>query len=180
MTATYPRPEDDARRLTFLSDLAILDTAPDENLDRIVGLCRSIFDMPVAVVSLVDEERQWFKSIQGLDVCETDRDVAFCNYTIMADEIFEVVDATVDPRFSGNALVTDEPHIRYYAGAPLVYDGVRLGSLCLIDFVPRDALSPEGRKILHSLADMVIREIRVQRLLRVAVASIADAARASD
>jgi GAF domain-containing protein len=177
MTATFPKPDDDEKRLAFLADLAILDTAPDENLDRVVALCSGIFGVPVALVSLVDEERQWFKSIEGLDVCETSRDVAFCNYTILADEIFEVVDAVADPRFAGNALVTDEPHIRYYAGAPLVYDGVRLGSLCLIDFVPRDPLTPQQRELLHSLAELVIREIRVQRLLRVAVASLADSAR---
>lgn len=180
MTSEFPRPADDEKRLAFLADLAILDTAPDENLDRIVALCRAIFGVPVAVVSLVDQERQWFKSIQGLDVCETSRDVAFCNYTILADEIFEVVDATVDPRFSSNALVTDEPHIRYYAGAPLVYDGIRLGSLCLIDFVAHDPLDRQQREMLHSLADMVIREIRIQRLLRVAVASLADSVRGSD
>ena len=175
--STFPKPADDAERLAFLSDLAILDTAPDESLDRIVALCRGIFEVPVAVVSLVAEERQWFKSIQGLDVCETSRDVAFCNYTILADEVFEVVDATIDPRFSTNMLVTEEPHIRYYAGAPLVYDGVRLGSLCLIDFVPREPLPPQQRDILHALAEMVVREIRVQRLMRAAVASLADAAR---
>ncbi len=177
MTSTFPKPDDDEKRVSFLADLAILDTAPDENLDRVVSLCRGIFDVPVALVSLVAEERQWFKSIEGLDVCETSRDVAFCNYTILADEIFEVVDAVADPRFAGNALVTDEPHIRYYAGAPLVYDGVRIGSLCLIDFVARDPLTSRQREILHELAALVIREIRVQRLLRVAVASLADSAR---
>ena len=166
MTATYPRPEDDARRLTFLSDLAILDTAPDENLDRIVGLCRSIFDMPVAVVSLVDEERQWFKSIQGLDVCETDRDVAFCNYTIMSDDIFEVTDASTHPDFSDNELVTGEPHIRYYAGAPFSFDGFRLGAVCLIDSRTRSPLTERERSILKGLSAVVEREIRTQRLLR--------------
>ena len=84
-----------------------------------------------------------------------------------------MVDAAIDPRFAANDLVTGEPHIRYYAGAPLIYDGVRLGSLCLIDFTPREPLDDNGRAILHSLADMVIREIRVQRLLRAAVSSLA-------
>lgn len=161
--------------LIFLDSLSIMDTAPDENLDRVVELCRSIFHVPVALVSLIDEERQWFKSIQGLDVCETSRDVAFCNYTILADQIFEVLDATIDPRFSNNPLVTGDPFIRYYAGAPLVYDGIRLGSLCLIDFVPRAPLNPQERSILHSLASIVVREIRVQRLLRLAVSSLASA-----
>ncbi len=177
MTSSFPRPDDDEARLDFLEHLAILDTAPDENLDRIVSLCRAIFGVPVAVVSLVDEERQWFKSIQGLDVCQTSREVAFCNYTILSDDVFEVVDATQDPRFASNALVTSDPFLRYYAGAPLVYDGVRLGALCLIDVVPRAALTPEQCEILKTLAAMVIREIRVQRLMRRAVASLASSAR---
>lgn len=173
MTRSFPRPDNDAQRLAFLSDLAVLDTARDENLDRLADLGRAIFGVPVCVVSLVAEERQWFKSVQGLDVCETSRDVAFCNYTILTDNIFEVVDASIDPRFADNPLVVDPPHIRYYAGAPLIYDGVRLGSFCLIDFVARDPLDASQRQILQSLADMVIREIRVQRLLRAAMASMA-------
>jgi GAF domain-containing protein len=173
MTGSFPKPADDASRLEFLADLAVLDTARDENLDRITELCRTIFGVPAAVVSLVDVDRQWFKSVQGLDVCETSRDVAFCNYTIMGDGIFEVVDASVDPRFSDNPLVTEPPHLRYYAGAPLIYDGVRLGSLCLIDFVPRDPLTSPQRETLHALAAMVVREIRVQRVLRAAMASLA-------
>lgn len=173
MTREFPRPEDDERRLAFLRDLAVLDTARDENLDRIVELCRTIYGVPVAVVSLVAEERQWFKSIQGLDVCETSRDVAFCNYTILSDDVFEVVDAAIDPRFADNPLVIEEPHIRYYAGAPLIYDGIRLGSLCLIDFEPRDPLTVAQRHVLQELARMVIREIRVQRLLRAAVSAMA-------
>lgn len=173
MTTAFPKPEDDVARLEFLADLAVLDTARDENLDRITGLCQRIFSVPASVVSLVDTDRQWFKSVQGLDVCETSRDVAFCNYTILSEHIFEVADASIDPRFAHNPLVTGEPHLRYYAGAPLIFDGVRLGSLCLIDFVPRDLLTPVQREILHSLADMVIREIRIQRVLRAAVASLA-------
>ena len=141
--ASIPKLENDQERIAFLNSLSIMDTSPDENLDRVVELCRSIFNVPVALVSLIDEERQWFKSIQGLDVCETSREVAFCNYTILADQIFEVLNAVEDPRFVANPLVTGEPYIRYYAGAPLVFDGNRLGSLCLIDFEARPPLSPE-------------------------------------
>lgn len=173
MTSAYPRPDNDVQRVAFLADLSILDTAPDENLDRITELCREIFGVPVAVITLVTDERQWFKSVQGLDVCETSRDVAFCNYTILTDEIFEVVDATVDPRFTDNALVVGDPHIRYYAGAPLIYDGVRLGALCLIGFEARNPLDDTQQHVLRSLAAMVIRELRLQRVLRAAVASMA-------
>ncbi|MFM1966640.1 MAG: hypothetical protein RL134_2365 [Actinomycetota bacterium] len=175
MTQDYPRADDDAQRVAFLADLAVLDTAPDANLDRITEMCRDVFGVPVAVITLVSDERQWFKSVQGLDVCETSRDVAFCNYTILSEEIFEVVDATVDPRFAANPLVVGDPSIRYYAGAPLVYDGVRLGALCLIDFVPRDALDDSQLRILHGLAAMVIRELRLQRVLRGALASLGSA-----
>jgi len=180
MTLPYPKTDNDGERLAFLASLSILDTAPDENLDRIVALCRGIFHVPVALVSLVDEERQWFKSIEGLDVCETSRDVAFCNYTILSDDVFEVVDATQDPRFSDNPLVTSDPHLRYYAGAPLIYDGVRLGALCLIDFMERSPLNLGEREILKALAAMVIREIRVQRLLRSALAALASAVSAQE
>lgn len=173
MSSSFPRPDNDAERVAFLADLSVLDTAPDENLDRITELCREIFGLPVAVVTLVSDERQWFKSVQGLDVCETSRDVAFCNYTILTDEIFEVVDATIDPRFRENPLVVNEPHIRYYAGAPLIYDGIRLGALCLIDFEARKPLDDTQQDILRMLAAMVIRELRLQRVLRAAVASMA-------
>jgi GAF domain-containing protein len=172
VTRDYPRSENDEQRLEFVAAMGILDTSPDVNLDRITGLCRDIFDVPICVVTIVAEERQWFKSVQGLDVCETTRDVAFCNFTILDDDIFEVVDATVDPRFADNPLVTGEPHIRYYAGAPVIYDGNRLGSLCLIDSSPRAPLDERQRRVLESLAAMVVREIRLQRLLRLGLAAL--------
>lgn len=176
----FPKSNNDRERIAFLESLSIMDTAPDENLDRVVELCKHIFHVPVALVSLISEERQWFKSIRGLDVCETTRDVAFCNYTILDDEIFEVLDAIEDPRFTSNPLVTGEPFIRYYAGAPLIYNGMRLGSLCLIGFEPRSPLNLEESRILKDLASIVIREIRVQRLLREAVAALASAEAAQD
>jgi GAF domain-containing protein len=171
---TYPKSADDDIRVDFLRSLAILDTARDENLERIVRLCRTIFGVGASNVSLVDGERQWFKSYQGLDVCETDREVAFCNHTILGDGIFEVPDALENPVFRDNPLVVEAPHIRYYAGAPLAYDGIRIGALCLIDFVPRAPLSPDQRAILSDLAAMVVREFKVQRLLRESIALLAD------
>lgn len=171
---SYPKRENDAERVDFLRSLAVLDTAPDENLDRIVELCRQIFGVSISNVSLVDGERQWFKAIVGLDVCETDRDVAFCNYTIMGDEIFEVCDATADPNFSSNPLVTGDPYIRYYAGAPLVYEGVHLGALCLIDSEARPPLTEQQRIILRSLADIVVHEMRMNRMVKEAIALLTD------
>ena len=162
----FPKSPDDAERISVLQSLGLLDTAADDNFDRITRLCRNIFDVQITTISLVDEQRQWFKSIQGLDVCETDRDVAFCNYTIMSDDIFEVTDATADPQFSANALVTGAPFIRYYAGAPIRFGGQRLGALCLIDVQPHEPLDEKQRAVLRDLADIVEREIKVQRLLR--------------
>ena len=170
---TYPISADDADRVAKLQSLGILDSSPDQNFDRIVHLCKDIFGVEIATISLVDSERQWFKSVVGLDVCETDRDVAFCNYTIMGDEIFEVTDAATHPDFATNALVTGPPHIRYYAGAPFAFDGCKLGAVCLIDSHPRDALDERGRAILTGLAAVVEREIRVQRMLRESVAMLA-------
>ena len=162
----FPVAFDEAERLNKLQSLGILDSSADQNFDRIVQLCQDIFDVEIATISLVDSERQWFKSVVGLDVCETDRDVAFCNYTIMGDDIFEVNDAATHPDFADNALVTGPPTIRYYAGAPFAFEGFRLGAVCLIDSHPRDPLDERGRAILKGLAAVVEREIRVQRMLR--------------
>lgn len=171
---TYPKAPNDDARVQFLRSLAILDTGPDENLDRIVRLCRAVFGVKASNISLVDGERQWFKSFEGLDSCETDREVAFCNYTIMGDGIFEIPDTHEDPTFRDNPLVTGPPYQRYYAGAPLAYDGVRIGALCLIDFEPRAPLTERERGILTDLAAMVVREFKVQRLMRESLALLAD------
>lgn len=179
MSRAFPRAEDDAERLDFLAKLSILDTGPDENIDRITRICQEVYGVPIAVVTLVGEERQWFKSIQGLDICETSRDIAFCNYTILSDDIFEVVDASVDPRFADHPSVVGDPFIRYYAGAPLNYDGRRLGSLCIVDYVTRDPLTGAERAALVELAAMVVREMRIQRVFRAAIAELASHSEAS-
>ncbi|MSZ94283.1 MAG: GAF domain-containing protein [Actinobacteria bacterium] len=162
----FPKSADDEERISVLHSLGLLDSGADDNFDRVTRLCRRIFEVKIATISFVDEQRQWFKSVEGLDVCETDRDVAFCNYTILADDIFEVPDATADPQFSSNPLVTGAPFIRYYAGAPIRFDGKRLGALCLIDLTAHEPLDQQQRSVLRDLADIVEREIKVQRLLR--------------
>ena len=166
---TYPKSPDDAERVEKLRSLGILDSAPDENFDRIVRLCRQIFDVEIATVSMVDEDRQWFKAVEGLGVCEIDRDAAFCNHTILGDAIFEVPDALADPQFATNPLVTGPPGIRYYAGAPIRFDDFALGALCLIDPSPRPPMGQRQREILGGLAGIVEREIRTQRILRESV-----------
>ncbi len=164
----YPKTDDDDERVRILRSLGILDSSPDENFDRIVRLCRLIFDVEIATISMIDADRQWFKAVEGLGVCETDRELAFCNYTITIQDgsIFEVPDARLDPNFMNNPLVTGPPGIRYYAGVPIRYEDFRIGALCLIDPEPRPPMGERERGILGDLASVVEREIRVQRLLR--------------
>ena len=162
----YPKSDNEDERVQMLRSLGILDSSPDANFDRIVGLCRDIFGVKIATISMIDADRQWFKAVEGLDVCETDREAAFCNHTILGDAIFEVPDASADPDFRNNPLVTGAPHIRYYAGAPIRFDDFKLGALCLIDPAPRPPMKERERRILNDLASIVERELRMQRLLR--------------
>ncbi|MCA1940476.1 MAG: PAS domain S-box protein [Caenispirillum bisanense] len=162
--------EDEAHRLARLRAYAILDTPPEESFDRVTRLAARLFDVPIAAVSLVDADRQWFKSVFGLDVRQTHRDVAFCAHTIQGHDVLEVPDATADARFVGNTLVTGDPGIRFYAGAPLLTaDGVALGSLCIIDRKPR-ALTEEQRQVLVDLAAMAMDAMELRNALRDATA----------
>ena len=158
--------EDD--RLQELHGLGILDTPREESFDRIVKLAALIFDVPIALITLLDDDRQWFKAGIGIDACETPRDQAFCSHAIVAgDDIFEVLDAALDPVFLDNPLVTGPPNLRYYAGKPLVMrSGARLGTLCLVDIKPRAPLSEQHRIILRSLSELVVREIKIRALGR--------------
>ncbi|WDO03066.1 sensor domain-containing diguanylate cyclase [Aeromonas allosaccharophila] len=157
-------PDNERLRLDALRRLAILDSPVEERFDRITRMARNMFDVPIALVSLVDENRQWFKSCCGLPVLETPRDISFCGHAILGEELFVVEDAAQDPRFSDNPLVTGEPHIRFYAGHPLeVGNGLKLGTLCIIDSKPR-IFSPRDQALLADLASMVESELQaVQR-----------------
>jgi phosphoribosyl 1,2-cyclic phosphodiesterase/CheY-like chemotaxis protein len=152
-------PEHEEARLAALKKLEILDTDPEERFDRITRIASEAFDVPIALVSLVDHDRQWFKSCIGLRVKETPRDMALCAHAILEDQVLIVPDAFLDPRFADNPLVTGEPHVRFYAGCPLkLPDGNRIGTLCLIDSRPRQL---EARKInllrdLGKLAELEI------------------------
>lgn len=147
------KPSDEADRLARLRELVILDSAPEPVFDQIAALASSVCGVPIALLSLIDTERQWFKANVGLPgVNETPRDVAFCAHAIGSDNLFEVPDASCDPRFANNPLVTGEPDIRFYAGAPLVLPGgARIGTLCVIDRQAR-RLTPEQAEMLRSLA----------------------------
>jgi diguanylate cyclase (GGDEF)-like protein len=157
-------PIDEATRLDTLRSLNILDTSPEERFDRLTRLAKRLFNVPIALISLVDADRQWFKSCQGLNATETSRDVSFCGHAILSDEILLVPDAALDERFHDNPLVTGDPRIRFYAGCPLtVPNGSKLGTLCLIDREPR-ALDEDDRKLLRDLARMAEQEIAAVQL----------------
>lgn len=158
MSAAKP-PHNESERLQALRKTGLLDSAPEERFDRITRLASQFFRVETCLVSLVDSERQWFKSRIGLDVQETHRDHSFCAHAILGNGILVVPDARLDPRFTNNPLVTGPPHIRFYAGAPLATrSGYRLGSLCLIDPEPRQLSQPQ-LKALRDFADCIEEEI---------------------
>jgi GAF domain-containing protein len=154
-----PVPADEKERLQDLYDLNLLDTEPEERFDRFIRIARRTFDVPVAFISLVDVKRQWFKACEGLSVSETSRDISFCAYTILANQPLIVPDAYEDARFANNALVKGPPYIRFYAGYPLRGPrGHRVGSFCIVDFVPRQ-MDDENIKMFGDLATMVSEEV---------------------
>ncbi|TNH17672.1 ATP-binding protein [Halomonas sp. BL6] len=158
------RPENETQRLTALRALSILDTPADDAFERLTQLARDLFDVPMALVSLVDEERQWFKSHPGLPICETSREVSFCAHAIAADTPLVIEDAQSDPRFADNPLVTGKPHLRFYAGHPLrPSDSLAVGTLCLISDRPR-AFSSRDRQLLASLAGQVDELLRQHQM----------------
>ncbi|MFM2070027.1 MAG: hypothetical protein RLZZ623_290 [Actinomycetota bacterium] len=158
-----PMPADEADRLRALRSTGILDSAPELFYDDIVQRAAAICDTPAALISLVDDERQWFKAVVGLDAKETARSVSFCGHAICGDEVFEVPDARQDPRFADNPLVIGEPGIRYYAGVPLAtWDGYKIGTLCVVDFDPH-LLDADQRRALVELADSTARSLDARR-----------------
>ena len=154
-----PLPQDEERRLEALHALRVLDTPPEERFDRYTRIAAGLFDVPIAMVSLIDRDRQWFKSRHGFDVAETPRETAFCAHTILDNAVLQVPDALQDERFADNPAVSGQPRVRFYAGAPLAApDGSRVGSLCLIDGRPRQ-LDERQLTLLRDLADLVQAEL---------------------
>jgi PAS domain S-box-containing protein len=159
MTDLLPVPVNEKERLQALKNYNLLDSVKEEEFDRLTRLASIICGVPMSVISLVDEERQWFKSTIGVEEYQTSRDLSFCQYSIMNEAIFEVEDATKDERFKGSPLVLGKPNIRFYAGYPLIDpDGYALGSLCVIDSQPKK-LNKEQEEALKIIAQEVIAQI---------------------
>ena len=169
-----PLPPDEAQRLAALHQYDILDTTPEEGFDDLTRLAAHICGTPIALVSLVDANRQWFKSTLGLAELETSRDSAFCAHGILHEDVFIVPDALEDERFADNPMVTGDPHVRFYAGAPLTTpDGYTIGMLCVKDHVPRH-LDPEQVEALRALGRQAIAQLELRRYGAELAAALAD------
>lgn len=149
-------------RIAALKATGLLDSQAEERFDRLTRLASNALGTEIALISFIDDTRQWFKSSQGTDMCETPREFAFCDHAMRKEGVMVVPDATEDERFEDNPLVTDGPEIRFYAGAPLVtQSGHALGTLCVIDSKPRDDFSADDKQLLHDIAASVMTEIEV-------------------
>lgn len=156
-------PANEGDRLAALERYNVLDTLPEQEYDDLTQLAADICDVPIALISLIDQDRQWFKSRVGIDASETPRDISFCGHAVAANAALNVPDATQDPRFSDNPLVVNDPNIRFYAGFPLITpDHYTLGTLCVIDRQPKD-LSPKQIQQLEALSRLVISQLELRR-----------------
>jgi GAF domain-containing protein len=148
----FPIRADEEGRVDALQGLNVVDTQGHEAVTRLVEIAKALFGVPMGAATMLDDGKQWFYARVGLDAKETPRDMAFCNYPIYYEGLFEVTDATKDERFSSNPLVTGPTHLRYYCGAPIFCEGTPLGALCMLDNEPRRPASDLNKKILVDLA----------------------------
>ncbi len=159
---TFPIAPNEGQRLVALERTGLLDTAPEESFDRLTWLASRSLHAPVALLTLLSAQRQWFKSRVGLEMTEVPRNIAFCNHTILQKGVFAVDDLTQKAPFDANPAVVGDPHFRFYAGAPVMdADGFAVGSLCVIDYEPR-TLDADNGQILLALAAMASDEIRLR------------------
>lgn len=166
--------KNEAARVAALQKYAILDTEPEQAFDDLVLLACFICNTPIALISLVDEERQWFKSKVGLSISETPREIAFCATAIRQADVFVVPDTLNDERFRNNPLVVSEPNIRFYAGAPLINEeGYALGTICVIDRSPRE-FGPVQHAALQALSRLVLAQLEFRRNLILLKEALAD------
>ena len=173
-TASKQAPDFDGARVAALEKYAILDSEPEQAFDDLTQLASYVCNTPIALISLVDEDRQWFKSKIGIQVCETPRQVAFCSVAIQQPDVMVVPDTLQDERFRDNPLVVSEPRIRFYAGAPLINeDGYALGTLCVIDQRPRQ-ISQEQKEALQALSRLVLAQLEFRRNLRLLKEALTD------
>jgi GAF domain-containing protein len=171
------KPANEAGRVAALEKYAILDTDAEQSFDDLTLLASFICKTPMALISLVDEDRQWFKSRVGMDAKETTRDIAFCSTAILQANVFVVPDALKDDRFRDNPLVVSDPHIRFYAGAPLINeDGYALGTLCVVDRAPRE-LAPDQKEALKALSRLVLAQLEFRRNLLLLKETLTDRTR---
>ncbi|MBW4556207.1 MAG: GAF domain-containing protein [Trichormus sp. ATA11-4-KO1] len=167
IATTAPLPANEGERLEALRRYNILDTPPEAAFDRITSLAARLFNVPIALVSLVDESRGWFKSAYGFEMREVQRDATICSLALLSNEVLVIPDTRQDPRLACNPFVQTEPGLRFYAGAPLLtQDGFNLGTLCLLDTQTRDALTDEQKAILADLAAMVMDELELRLAAR--------------
>nr|NKX70434.1 GAF domain-containing protein [Alteromonadaceae bacterium A_SAG7] len=158
-----PLPQNENERLAELLSYDVLDTEAEQLFDDLTVLASQICETPIALISLIDPNRQWFKSRVGLDAEETSRDIAFCSHAILQDDVFEIPNATLDPRFHDNPLVIGAPDIRFYAGAPLITpSGHAIGTLCAIDSKPRK-LTETQKASLQTLSKSVVAHLELKR-----------------
>ena len=159
-----PTPHNEDARIAALHALNVLDSEPEERFDRLTRIARRVFNVPYSTISMIDAHRQWFKSIQGLSLCETSRDISFCAHAILFDEILYVENALKDERFHDNPVVVGDPKISFYAGCSLNVNGFKMGTFCVFDRKPRPFTS-EDRQLLKDLAALAEQELAVSRPL---------------